>query len=111
MQEAVHIGKLIEEVFNTRDLSGAAFARAINKTRQNIYPIFKSQSIDSELLCKISEVLNHDFFQYYQNTLTLTGDGKQRTIAELTAENERLVKDIALRDKHIALLEEKANGA
>jgi plasmid maintenance system antidote protein VapI len=89
MQEAIHIGKLIEEVFTERGLSGAAFARAINKTRQNIYPIFKSQSIDSELLCKISEVLNHDFFQYYQNTLNLTGDGKHKTVAKLTAENER----------------------
>lgn len=39
--------------------------KKINTDRANIYNIFKRKTIDTGLLCILSEVLGHDFFQYY----------------------------------------------
>jgi len=40
-------------------------AKKINCERPNIYYIFQQQSINTDLLLKISVALNHDFFSYY----------------------------------------------
>ena len=63
----IHIGSLIEQRLSQSSLSVAEFARRINKTRENVYNIFKRPSIDTALLKQISETLNHDFFQYFSN--------------------------------------------
>ena len=62
----VHIGKKIKQQLLLKKISVADFALKINTTRNNVYNIFARQSIDSELLFKISIILNHDFFQYYK---------------------------------------------
>ena len=62
---AVHIGKKIKEVTNRMGIKPTEFGKRINKSRETIYNIFTRRSIDTSLLEKISQVLNHDFFQYY----------------------------------------------
>lgn len=62
----VHIGKKIKEVWTASRLKGTEFATLINKDRQVIYDIFKRETIDTGLLETISKVLNHDFFNYYE---------------------------------------------
>jgi hypothetical protein len=61
----VHIGKRIKEVFEKSHLSVVEFASKINRTRDVAYKIFAKDHIDTELLQKISQVLSHDFFNYY----------------------------------------------
>ena len=61
----IHIGKKIREVLSQKAISIVEFADKINKTRTVVYDIFKRDSIDSLLLSKISRVLEHDFFTYY----------------------------------------------
>lgn len=61
----IHIGKIIQEQVELRALSKAEFARKIDKFPQNIKEMFTKKSIDTDLLFKISDVLQHDFFQYY----------------------------------------------
>ena len=62
----VNIGKIIEEVVKEKRISVAAFAKSINMQRQNIKKtIFEKNSLDTDLLIQISEVLDHYFFQYY----------------------------------------------
>ncbi|MCU0434453.1 MAG: hypothetical protein MUC87_13450 [Bacteroidia bacterium] len=46
-------------------MNKSEFARRINSTPQNVYSIFKRESIDTDLLWEISRVLNYDFFQHY----------------------------------------------
>jgi hypothetical protein len=41
------------------------FAQRINTNRNNVYDIFKRETIDTGLLLKISHVLEHNFFHYY----------------------------------------------
>lgn len=60
-------------------MSISEFGRRINQSRVNVYSIFKRKSIDTGLLAKIGQVLEHDFFLYYT------------PVAE---ENEQLKKEI-----------------
>ncbi len=65
----VHIGHLIEEELRRQERSVAWFARKLYCERTNVYSIFKRQSIDTELLMRISEVLHRNLFQPYVEEL------------------------------------------
>ena len=68
-QEKLHIGQMIKAVFDESGMSISEFARQIHLERTTVYSIFERPSIDSELLARISLVLNHNFLseieQYY----------------------------------------------
>jgi hypothetical protein len=57
------IGQIIKEKLDASKMEVTVFAKAINKERSNIYNIFRRDSIDTELLKKIGQVLDYDFFQ------------------------------------------------
>jgi len=57
----IHIGKKIQLVFNQSGLTVSQFARMAGVTRFKIYNIFESKTIETDLLCKISDVLHYDF--------------------------------------------------
>ncbi|MFH1322149.1 MAG: hypothetical protein ABII90_16045 [Bacteroidota bacterium] len=61
----LHIGKKIREIVKKSGLSVTEFAWKINYSRRNIYSIFTKESIDTGLLTRIGDVLEHDFFNYY----------------------------------------------
>jgi len=61
----INIGSKIKQVFDKKGMTVSEFGRRINKSRENVYSIFKRKSIDTGLLQTISEILEHDFFQYY----------------------------------------------
>lgn len=61
----MHIGEKIRTVFRKKGMTVSEFGRRINKSRENVYHIFKRETIDTGLLETISEVLDHDFFQHY----------------------------------------------
>lgn len=65
----VHIGKLIETELRRQERTVAWFARNLYCERTNVYDIFRRESIDTELLLRISRVLKHDFFSYYRDEL------------------------------------------
>lgn len=66
-----HIGKKIKEVLGESKFSVIEFAEKINRTRDVVYKIFAKENIDTGLLHKISQVLEHDFFSYYSNELPI----------------------------------------
>ena len=61
----VHIGNKIKDVVCKKGMSVSEFGRRINKSRENVYSIYKRKTIDTGLLLVISKVLEHDFFEYY----------------------------------------------
>ena len=65
IMEEVDIGKIIKDVFDKKGLTVTEFAKRINKSRENVYDIFKRKSIDTDLLQIISQVLEYDFFTHY----------------------------------------------
>lgn len=60
----VHVGHLIKTVFEShpKEHNIKWFASMLNCRRGNIYNIFNRSTIDTELLIRISLILNHDFF-------------------------------------------------
>ncbi|MBR5643585.1 MAG: XRE family transcriptional regulator [Salinivirgaceae bacterium] len=62
----VHIGKEIQQAMKQQGRSPSWLARQLNCERQNIYSIYKRQSIDSAQLALIGQLLNIDFFDFYR---------------------------------------------
>ncbi len=46
-----------------------SFAERLSCTRVNAYKIFNKKSIDTDMLLRISSILEYDFFQHYSNML------------------------------------------
>jgi hypothetical protein len=67
----VHIGKRIKEVLGESRFTVIEFAEKISRTRDVVYKIFAKENIDTGLLQKISQVLEHDFFNYYSHELPI----------------------------------------
>lgn len=67
IRQKLHIGHMVKSVFDKSGLSVAEFARRIHCERTNVYKIFNRQSVDVELLVKISEILNHNFLADVMN--------------------------------------------
>lgn len=65
-QPSLHIGKLIKEELERQERTVSWFARKLYCDRSNIYKIFKRPTIDTELLLRISNILQHDFFGDYR---------------------------------------------
>ncbi len=67
----VFIGKLIEDELRQQQRSVVWLSQKINCNRTNVYKIFGRQSVDTELLLKISNALKCNFFDNYTSRLTL----------------------------------------
>ena len=69
----IHIGQLIEMELHRQERSVTWFANKLYCDRTNVYSIFKRKSIDTELLLRISYILNHTVLYIYfqQHILTL----------------------------------------
>jgi transcriptional regulator with XRE-family HTH domain len=59
--DEIHIGNKIRFVFDQSGLTVSQFARMLDVHRPKIYNIFESKTIETDLLCKISDVLHYDF--------------------------------------------------
>ncbi|UBD14679.1 XRE family transcriptional regulator [Bacteroides salyersiae] len=73
----VHIGKIIEAELHRQERSVTWFAKKLYCERTNVYSIFKRQSIDTELLLRISQILKHNFFNYYLTEINFQPSEKE----------------------------------
>jgi hypothetical protein len=112
---SVEIGQKIQEVFEKQDMKLTDFADELGTVRQNVYRIFKKRHLDTGLLLKISQVLNHNFFQYYLSSSEAQHVEQAKEFERVTveyAENQRQLdlarKEIDYLRKIIKLMEEKA---
>jgi hypothetical protein len=110
----VEIGQKIKEVFDKRQMKLTDFADQLGTVRQNVYRIFKKRHLDTGLLLKISQVLNHNFFQYYVNSPSRESEsaeslaGIKKEISEQSNQLELAKKEVDYLRKIIKLMEEKA---
>lgn len=63
------IGQLIKEELTAQERGVAWFSRKIHLDRSNVYRLFQKNSIDTDLLKRISLVLDKDFFALYSQWL------------------------------------------
>ena len=110
----VEIGQKIKEVFDKRQMKLTDFADQLGTVRQNVYRIFKKRHLDTGLLLKISQVLNHNFFQYYVNFPAGETEsaesvmGMKKEISEQLNQLDLAKKEVDYLRKIIKLMEEKA---
>lgn len=84
-----HIGLMIWKEMKRRELSSAALAESLAISKNRMQTILGNPSIDTEMLAKISEVLNFDFFQYYDQK-KLASQIEAKSKENTTLEIERL---------------------
>lgn len=96
----VDIGQKVKDVFESRKMKLTDFAEQLGTVRQNVYRIFKKTDLDTGLLTRISEVLDHNFFQYYVQTNESTTYSKE-AIEELIVDNAEYKKELDLAKKEI----------
>jgi predicted transcriptional regulator len=68
-QQKIHIGKEIQKVMKSRGIRVSWLAKQIGNNRNNIYNIWKQQDINTNILIRISNALNYDFFALYSNQI------------------------------------------
>lgn len=61
----IHIGNLIKAELAKQERTISWFARKLYCDRSNVYDIFKRESVDTELLLRISLILKRNFFLLY----------------------------------------------
>ena len=61
----IHIGRLIKAELDRQGRKAQWFADQLCFERTNVYNIFRRQSIDADLLLRISQILQYDFFAFY----------------------------------------------
>ena len=103
--ERINIGQIILDLIRERGLTKAQFAQLLGMQRQNIDKnVLKKSSLDTDLLCRISEVLDVNLFSCYckakgdtEVTATLTvGMGLkkgQKSFKIILGDNELLIEE------------------
>ncbi len=69
----VHVGQIIKQEFDRQPkyVTVVWLASQLNCRRNNVYDIFRRPTIDTQLLERISRVLNHNFFADIAETIDL----------------------------------------
>lgn len=66
--ERVDIGSIIRVLVERKGMSKAEFAKNVGIARQNIEKtVFQKTSLDTDLLCRISEILDCNLFDYFKD--------------------------------------------
>lgn len=58
----MHVGKLIKEVVRLKGMTVVRFADKLSCSRANVYKVFEKRSIDTDMLMRVSSILDYDFF-------------------------------------------------
>jgi len=67
----IFIGRQIEEELRNQNRSVVWFATKLDCNRTTVYKIFGKESIDTELLLRISNILKRNFFTSYTRRLSI----------------------------------------
>jgi len=104
--QSIHIGEKIKQRAKELRIGPTELAREINTSKQNVYGIFKRESIDTDLLLKLSRALQLDFFTYYYDPkLSTTGDGSARY--QIKGVRNDQTEELAALRKELSELREK----
>lgn len=81
----INLGEIIRDKVENSGMSKKKFAEKVGIARQNIEKtVFQKRSLDTNLLCEISEVLNCNLFDYFKSNTD--DDNRKELKATLTVE-------------------------
>ncbi len=63
----IHIGQLIKKEVARQERSATWLARKLHCSRQNVYHLFNCQWINTEILSRLCDILNYNFFKVYSD--------------------------------------------
>ena len=69
MANHIDIGKYIKETLKQQNKSVSWLAHELGTNRMACYRMFGKQSIDTEVLRRVSIILKYDFFKIYSNDI------------------------------------------
>ena len=69
MNSKIHIGKIIHSKLKEHNRSVSWLAKSIDYDPSNLCKILKQNYISTDMLLRISNALNCDFFMYYSDYL------------------------------------------
>lgn len=95
-----NIGELIYEHVGKSGMTATEFAKRVGMRRSSIYDIFQRQTIDTELLYKIGQVLEYDFFMHFLQEGTV-----ERIKMTHKIKKSKVVVEIELTDDEIEKLQ------
>lgn len=67
MTNKIDIGQEIKKEMKRQNFGVTKMSKELGTNKKRIYRIFAKNSIDTELLFKVSIVLKHDFFKLYSD--------------------------------------------
>lgn len=67
--ESLHIGNMIRAELKAQGRTVTWFAKAIHTDRGNVYKILNKDTIDLQLLVRISKLLHHNFLRDYSKAI------------------------------------------
>ena len=65
----IHIGKQIRQKMEERQKTVGWLSKHLSCSRATVYKIFEKYSVDTEMLARISAILNFDFFSLYSEDI------------------------------------------
>nr|WP_315195745.1 hypothetical protein [uncultured Flavobacterium sp.] len=113
MKNSIHIGKLLQDYFKENNVSKAALSRALGLNSANFEARLKQSWIRTDILLKISHLLQHNFFADIGASLPkefpsnqVTDKSKDELITALELEIKILKRE---RDMLSSLISDKIN--
>lgn len=88
MEEEFHIGHRIKEYINSHGIKLQWLSGQMHCHRNTLYNLFERKWIDSDLLMKLSLLLEHDFFAEFSGEY-------QRKLESKTSQNDAAQKSCA----------------
>jgi len=71
LYKEIHIGHFIKERVDEKEITIERICNFLNKDEEFIENVYKSKSIDTEILLRFCKLLEYDFFRLYSSHLIL----------------------------------------
>jgi len=82
--KTIHIGKYIRSRVNESNLDSFRICRFMKCSEEELDEIYVSKNLDTEVLLKISKILEYDFFRLYSQHLILHAPQGNRDYSKLS---------------------------
>ncbi|HEY0297841.1 MAG TPA: helix-turn-helix domain-containing protein [Arachidicoccus sp.] len=102
---SIHIGQVIEKEAKRSGISRKELYEKLNTSRQNLYAIFKRETIDTGILMKLSSLLNYNFFKEFfteEPLKSLVAAEDEKTLRD----NTTMRNELTQKEKYIKSLEQ-----
>ena len=67
--QKVHVGNMIKAVMEEQGRNVSWLARKLHCHRSNVYKIYEKADLSSDIIFRVSQILQHDFFTDLSETL------------------------------------------